>query len=154
MISHNLMPPVLDLLGLPASLRTMLAKVAKSSDIEFDIQVQDSAFMKKLPKDAALSLYRIAQELLNNALKHSQAAKIGFALYHDSKYLHLEILDNGKGLKKVPKNTKKKSGIGFATIEGRLRLLGGEIQLEPSTKGTHFHVRVPTEQLVEGSEWE
>ncbi len=84
-----------------------------------------------------LAVYRSVQELIINAVKHSQATKITTFIEIDSANLQIKVIDNGVGFSK---NTKK--GIGLANINERINFLNGELIIN-STNGTEILIRIP-----------
>jgi signal transduction histidine kinase len=91
------------------------------------------------------TLYRIYQEALSNAIKHSGAAWIDVTLRRDGKLLHLEIKDNGKGFEPGNRD-RNKTGIGLDTIKERVELVGGILNISSSGKGgTSLFIEVPVE---------
>jgi len=83
-------------------------------------------------RDAALHLYRIAQEAVTNALKHSQARRITIQLLSDAEQIHLRVIDDGQGL---AANKKTSTGIGLQVMTSRARLLGGAFRMESHRDG-------------------
>lgn len=80
---------------------------------------------------AANYLYRIAQEAIHNALKHSRAKRIPIELAHVSTGLELRVRDNGIGFPAQP----AARGLGFRTMEQRARLIGGRLNVQPHPDG-------------------
>ena len=74
----------------------------------------------------ATHLYRIAQEALNNALKHSGARNISIQLAESEGGIELQVRDDGKGLEAAP---GRGSGMGLHIMDYRARLIGGSLQL-------------------------
>jgi len=95
-----------------------------------------------VPRDLALCVYRIAQEALRNAVKHAQADRLDVPLNADLEFLDLEVRDFGRGFD--PPAARKEAGLGLASMEERVRLVGGEILISSSpSQGTAIQVRVP-----------
>jgi two-component system, NarL family, sensor kinase len=100
-------------------------------------------FRRRIPKDAALCLYRVAQESLRNISKHAADAKdVAISLTGDSDRITLEVRDSGRGFESD--EALRKGGLGFITMEERLRLVHGELKVrsEPGT-GTVITAFVP-----------
>ncbi len=90
------------------------------------IPLEDSA--------TAIHLYRIAQESVNNALKHSQASKVTIYFTNHPSGIQLQVSDNGQGF---PKKKNSKPGIGLHVMRQRANLIGAQLQLESKPgKGT------------------
>jgi signal transduction histidine kinase len=95
-----------------------------------------------LPGNAALCLFRIAQEGVRNVKKHSGAnwAEVRLELLEEK--LHLSVSDHGKGFDSSEHSIR--GGIGLRSMEERLRLLGGQLEIHSqSTKGTRIDAWIP-----------
>jgi two-component system CheB/CheR fusion protein len=86
-----------------------------------------------LSKNTATHLYRIAQEALNNAIKHGRATVIVINLRSDANGLELAVEDNGRG---IPSNALNQgSGMGLHIMRYRARSIGGTLQFGPGPHG-------------------
>jgi signal transduction histidine kinase len=91
------------------------------------------------------TIYRIYQETLSNAVKHSDATAVCITLRMEGNFLLLEVKDNGKGFNPAKTETKEE-GLGLATIRERVELLGGVLRIKSSdTIGTSISIEVPVE---------
>lgn len=122
-ISHELMPYALKELGLVAALDDMFEKVLKANNIGFDFSV--IGIEDRLPSTIEVTLYRIAQELVNNVIKHSQATELEILLSARNQQITLRIEDNGIGM-----TSKLDGGIGLQSIKSRLDLINGVFKFE------------------------
>jgi signal transduction histidine kinase len=87
-------------------------------------------------------LYRIAQEVLNNALKHAKAKNIRVNLFDWHKSVLMEIMDDGVGF--IPDDAVEGGGLGLDGIIERAELLGGELTIDSwPGKGTTIRIEVP-----------
>jgi signal transduction histidine kinase/ligand-binding sensor domain-containing protein len=142
-IIHNLRPYHLDRLGLKEALEFMLEQVAAVSDIRFSAEIDavDGVFSK----EAETNLYRIAQESINNIIKHSGATEAKVTLKRDGRRVQLVIEDNGKGFVAEPGTSteSRRRGFGLTGVAERARMLGGkeEIHAVPG-QGTTITVTV------------
>jgi len=85
-------------------------------------------------------MYRVAQELINNIVKHSKASQVMVQLYRNKGMLIMIIEDNGIGFS----SQSKKEGIGLTNIFSRLNTVDGDVAWEPGPEtGTVATVRVP-----------
>ncbi|GAB5418539.1 MAG: hypothetical protein Crog4KO_02960 [Crocinitomicaceae bacterium] len=139
-LSHALMPRVLLDFGLSAALQNLVNRInsANVCSIEFI----NSFSGDTLDQDIELNLYRICQELLNNAVKHADAKSIFVQLVKNNEYLTLMVEDDGKGfdLEKL----KNAEGIGISNIEMRSKVLGGELNIDSSPdRGSIITVEIP-----------
>lgn len=129
-LSTNLMPSVLIDYGLESALRTLCknSEIAGKLKLSY-IYLQDTD--QPLPFEIMLSVYRIAQESLNNLVKHSEASEGNLYIIHSPDFLVLEISDNGTGLKNS-QNPKQKSTLGIRNMQERARLINGKLTMESS----------------------
>lgn len=136
-VAHNLMPETLNHYGLKTALHDFIGEMSKnpSTELTFSFFGADIRFESQLE----LTAFRIAQELVNNALKHSSAAKIDLQLIADIDRVCIQVVDNGKGF-----DTKSISsdGKGLVSIRDRVTANSGRFEIE-STPG------VGTEATVE-----
>jgi signal transduction histidine kinase len=93
-------------------------------------------------------LYRIAQEALNNVIKHSAATRVTVRLGADEERLQLEVTDNGQGFDL--KAVRNQGGIGLAGMQERVEKLGGSLHIvsQPG-QGTSIEVSVPLARAEE-----
>lgn len=135
----ELRPPVLDAEGLPAAIRARLAAVEGHSGLRTHLDIGD---MGRLPPEIENSLYRIAQEALNNALKHSQASEVNVSLRREEQALFLEIGDDGIGFFSADQAAQQ--GLGLLSMAERTAQIGGNLQIQSAPgEGTKIRVEVP-----------
>lgn len=140
-ISHDLHPHQLDHLGLTGALEAMIDSAAESSGMVLQRKLDnvDGLF----PKDAAMNLYRVVQESLNNILKHSRARRAHIRLERDVHEVQMHIEDDGRGFK-ITGPVKGGKGLGLKNIAERVRILGGKLKMKSQPgKGTHIEVTIP-----------
>jgi signal transduction histidine kinase len=139
-LSHQLHPYKLDLLGLAAALGSFCEEFSRQHNLQIQFIHQDVP--NQIPKDVALSLFRIVQEALRNVVKHSGAAEARVELIHHDGQIELCISDSGVGFR--PDNVTAEAGLGLISMRERLRLVRGHlyVQSEPS-RGTRIRARVP-----------
>ena len=136
LLIFELRPPILENEGLAAALRARLEAVEARSGLETLIQVAD---IGRLPPQIEVGLYRIAQEALNNALKHAQASQISISLSQDKGKTILEVTDNGLGFD--PSVVGTQGGMGLRGMRERAEQLGAKLSVESATKaGTKVKV--------------
>jgi len=133
-IAYNLRPFHLDDLGLTKAIESMLNRVSEASEIKFRAEIDsiDGFF----PKDAEINFYRIAQECVNNIVKHSNATEAGVRIKRIGAELRFSVWDNGKGFDtdKLSSVRAKQSGFGLAGINERARILGGKLTVNSSSE--------------------
>ncbi|MCR9172062.1 MAG: sensor histidine kinase [bacterium] len=125
-ISHSLMPRVLLDFGLTAALQTLVNRVNNSNRCK--IEFINSFSGEALDQSIELNLYRICQELINNALKHAKATYIFVQLVKTEEHLTLMVEDDGKGFDL--NNLKLSEGIGLSNIEMRTKVMNGELNID------------------------
>ena len=97
-----------------------------------------------LPFEVGLSLFRVIQEALHNAQKHSGVKRIELQLREDSGEIHLVVSDLGRGFDL--ETAMQGRGLGLTSMGERVRLMNGTISIESKPMcGTTIHVRVPLE---------
>jgi len=139
-LSRQLHPAILDDLGLCDALRAECDRLTQREGVLVEFRCKPLPAC--LPKDLALCVYRIAQEALHNAAKHSGADRMDVAINADFEFLDLEVRDNGRGFK--TDMARANAGIGLASMEERVRLVGGEISISSGPgEGTCIQARVP-----------
>ena len=120
-LSRKFHPAGLRYLGLGPALRELCERVSTQKPVGIDVRVDD--LPKPIPEDISLCLFRVTQEALSNALKHSQARTIMVEGEEEGALVRLRISDDGVGFD--PANVS--SGIGLTSMRERLRLVGGEL---------------------------
>ena len=80
----------------------------------------------------ATHLYRIAQEAVNNAIKHARPRRITIRLLTHASHLELKVEDNGTG---IASKTSANSGMGLHIMDYRARSIGGTLRLAPGRRG-------------------
>src|SRR6185436_5267969 len=133
-ISHALRPAELDQLGLTKAVEWMTQQAGATSGTQFGAELENVDGL--LPADIEISLYQIAQEGINNVLQHSQASEAILQLQRTDGTVLLSIFDNGRGFLKSTQSdpVRVRFGHGLAGIEERVKLFGGEFELQ-STPG-------------------
>ena len=136
-IIRNILPPLLTDFGLLEALRHQASKVEKATAIRVIFEASET--LGRYDQEVEITLYRVAQELFSNAIKHSQATTIHFSLEHHPPWLLFTFADNGIGFRP----NQVTPGLGLKNLESRVALLGGEIQVKPiPAGGTLTQIRV------------
>ncbi len=126
-ISHDLLPPSLESLGLCAALAQLAAKTAQLSGIPFECVLLHEP--PRLEIRTELTLYRVVQELISNSLKHSQATERRLDLGFKGGVFTLSFRDNGIGFD-LAKVKESGAGLGLRGMESRVDALGGKLRFE------------------------
>ena len=140
-IVRKLRPGALDNLGLSETIRDAVSNWQKQHEnLNFLLIIKGE--INDLGEAININIYRIIQESMNNALKHSKASEIKIDLSLLKKSLKLEFSDNGVGFdKKILKNTKQ---FGLIGIKERIQSLKGTFDLQTSpSKGTSLIILIP-----------
>ena len=139
-ISHNLSTDISDS---SESFQNIIDQLIKDkneiSSISFKHHFEESFDFDSISNDIKINLYRLVQECLQNALKHSKARNVNVNFFSDEKFLHLSIHDDGKGFDPG----KKKKGIGLNSMQFRVKKLNGEMNVRSSKDGTNFLFKIP-----------
>jgi signal transduction histidine kinase len=139
---HELRPSELEDRGLIGALRQRLNSVEKRAGIAFSI---DAPASLALPGDLEQELYSLAQEALNNSLRHSNAASVKLSLQHRAGAIHLEVRDDGVGFD--PGTLQTTGGVGVRGMEERAAALGGRLRVDSAPgAGTVVRVQIPTQK--------
>lgn len=139
-ISHNLMPDTVVQFGLMAALNDFCRKINVAGKIK--VHFQDSDFEPDLIPQAQTTIYRIIQEILHNAIRHSFATDVYIQLFKEDENLVLLIEDNGIGFD-VSATMKSDNGMGIRNIISRIEYLKGEVHIESSKgKGTMYNIHL------------
>ena len=137
-IQQELRPPMLDELGLQATLSWFFRRfqsIYTGINIEFDNDFKEN----DIPDSLKIIIYRILQEAMNNIAKHSKADLVNFSLRKSDNNLRLLIRDNGQGfdLEEVSSPERARSGLGLTSLRERIELSGGSFAIESKEgKGT------------------
>jgi signal transduction histidine kinase len=141
-IAYNLGPYHLERLGFAGTLADMIRRVAEASSICVTSDVD--RYVGALSRETKMNLYRIAQEALNNVMKHAQATTLHMALKQEGARVRLTISDNGVGFAPdAAERTRHGDGPGFGlmSIAQRVRLLPGTLTIRSSPgQGTTVNV--------------
>jgi signal transduction histidine kinase len=136
---YELRPLALEQAGLAEALQYRLDAVEKRAGVDAQLRVSLDTDLAPAVENG---LYRIAQEALNNALKHAEATTISVALRTANGNVELEITDNGKGFQ--PEAIRDQGGMGMVSIRERVATLGGEYSITSKPdEGTRVWISAP-----------
>jgi len=134
--------------GLPKALSSLLQDVRRKWGIDATLEVEGEGWRMEYPREAAL--LRIAQEAVNNAVKHSGSPRIRVRLWREGDKLCLSVRDWGRGIQAdaAPRGTH----LGILSMQERARLLRGRLEFRSAPgMGTEVLVTVPLREAGEGS---
>jgi two-component system, NarL family, sensor histidine kinase ComP len=139
-ICHELRPPFLSQIGLKEAIVQLIQRFQLRANIKIEWNVHLSA---KLEEERELAIYRIIQELLNNALKHSQASHIQLTLEAQNEEVQLHYVDNGIGVH-MEKLNHCDGKLGLFGIKERVQGLGGTCEMMSQLdKGLDIRITIP-----------
>lgn len=139
-LAHRLHSSKLEYLGLTAACAGVCRELSDRDQIR--IEFHSEGVPKKLPQEIALCLFRILQEALQNAVKHSGVQDFQVSLVGGLYDIELTVQDSGVGFDFA--EAIKGPGIGLTSMKERLKLVDGELLLDSQLqRGTKIHARVP-----------
>lgn len=141
-IAYNLRPFHIDRLGLTAALATMI-KRASSNGLHFTTELDSIDGL--LTPEQEINFYRIAQECLNNILKHSAASEARITIKRHAHMIELAVQDNGRGFTPGARHASNNgSGFGLMGLNERARILGGTLTVTSAPgQGTKTELKFP-----------
>jgi PAS domain S-box-containing protein len=139
-LSHELHSSRLQYLGLAAALQGFCQEFSEQQAVEVDFKAWD--LPTPLSPDISLCFFRVLQEGLHNAAKHSGARQFEVRLWGTPEEIHLTISDSGVGFDR--EEAKVSRGLGLISMQERLKLLHGTLSIESRLqRGTTVHASVP-----------
>jgi len=140
----DLRPSHLDDLGLPAALRWYAGKVGERNGLRIRVDIYGEE--QPISEPVKIAMFRIAQEALNNIVKHSEASGAFIQLTFHNDYLHVSVRDNGQGFDPEAVNQRQtgRPSLGLAGMRERAGLLGGTVSIQSGPgQGTLVEARIP-----------
>jgi len=136
---------MLDEAGLEDAIRHYVDGFTKRSGIHVELEV--SPRIGRMAPDVELALFRVVQESLTNIHRHSGSLKAKIRIHRNLDHLTLEISDRGRGASgSVPRRNGKapfEVGVGIPSMQERVKLIGGRLDIESSSRGTTVRVTLP-----------
>jgi len=140
-ISNNLMPSVLKDFGVGEALRNLMQTV-QASTRRLSVKYQsDISHSERIPPEIQLALYRIAQEGINNALKHANPSEIRLSITQFENRVSLFMMDDGEGFNAEVLH----SGNGLRNMKVRVDMFQGTIDIHSGKEGTTIEIDIPLE---------
>ncbi|MBE8714427.1 tetratricopeptide repeat-containing sensor histidine kinase [Sphingobacterium hungaricum] len=138
-VARNMMPESLLYMGLEAALRDLCNAMAHSN---LQIDFQASNMRSEYKQSFLIAVYRIVQELLTNAVKHSGASQVWVQCAETDGYFYITVEDNGLGFDAKKENVLSE-GIGLSNIRNRVDILNGQLEIDAAEgKGASFHIQL------------
>ena len=139
-VARNLMPESLLNFGLEIALKD-LCEFYMKDDLQIDFQAIN--IEKNLPLNLQVNIYRIVQELLNNAVKHSEANNILVQCSQNGSEFYITVEDNGKGIQETEMNKLK--SLGLKNLKNRINFLKGKMEIQSAKdQGTSINIELNT----------
>jgi PAS domain S-box-containing protein len=139
-VSHRLHSPKLEYLGLAAAAASFCREFSDLQKVEVDFHSEN--FPKELPQETSLCLFRVLQEALQNATKHSGSRQFQVRLKGEANEIELTVHDSGIGFE--PAEAIKGRGLGLTSMRERLKLVDGQLSIDSKPqRGTTIQARVP-----------
>jgi PAS domain S-box-containing protein len=146
-LSHQLHSSKLEHLGIVAAIRGFCVEISKQHQV--NIEFSEKSVPDDLPKDVALSLFRVAQEALHNAVKYSGVSQFAIELSGMEDAVRLVVSDAGAGFDVG--EAKKNQGLGLLSMQERIHLVHGTFSVDSKpSQGTRIMAAVP---LTAQKEW-
>ncbi len=143
-ISHQLHSPQLEYMGVVAAMKSFCREFGARQKVEIDFRSDE--IPQFVFHEVSLCLFRIMQEALHNAAKHSGVRHFVVRLNSSSNELHLTVSDRGSGFD--AESAMNKGGLGLISMRERVRLVSGTIVIESKPRGgTTIHARVPLNSM-------
>ncbi|MBW8907037.1 MAG: PAS domain S-box protein [Betaproteobacteria bacterium] len=141
-VMADLRPPLLEEYGLGAALGWYVQEFARRAGLEVKLEDLAREHTRRLPRDAAVALFRIAQEALTNVAKHAGANRALLRLEAAERGVSLTVRDDGRGFN--PASPSRPGRLGMTTMKERATAAGGSLALESvPDKGTTLTAHVP-----------
>jgi two-component system sensor histidine kinase UhpB len=150
-LAHDLRPPMLDELGLEASLRWYVEREARRAGLEFDLAL--SPVEPRPPPAVESTCFRVAQEALTNVIRHAQARRVEVELGIADGALQLVVRDDGRGFDVADARRRAIRGEsqGLLGMQERVDLAGGDLEMESTPgQGTAVRARFPIPPAAPG----
>jgi PAS domain S-box-containing protein len=139
-LSHRLHSSKLEYLGIVSAAKGFCQEMAEQKKVEIDFT--DEGIPQRVPKELSLCLFRVLQEALQNAVKHSRAQHFRVKLRGENGELELAVSDAGVGFDQ--QDAINRRGLGLISMRERVQLLNGEFSIESEPgRGTTVLARVP-----------
>jgi signal transduction histidine kinase len=146
-ICYGLYPPALESFGLPPALRQLARDAPAAGTVEF--HVPEAVENARFSGEVEIACFRIAQEAVNNAIRHSGASRIDVSLDYTNGILSMSIADNGVGFEMQEVTGK---GLGFISMKERAAGAGGRLALISRPGETKLEVLIPTKPRAAAEE--
>lgn len=139
-ISRDLVPTTLERFGLLAALEEL---AEKATNAEITVSFESPATLPRLSTAHELMFYRVAQELINNAIKHAGATLVEVQFVNLESAIRMSVVDNGLGFDYDEVVKDQRGGLGLRNIESRLSVVDGHVTFDVAPgRGSRIHVQM------------
>jgi PAS domain S-box-containing protein len=139
-LSHRLHSSKLEYLGLASAVKSFCRELSEQRKVR--IEFKHSEIPARIPREVSLCLFRVVQEALQNAVKHSAAQDVTVEVHGTKEGIHLIVSDSGIGFNW--QDAMNRRGLGLISMRERLRLVNGEFSIQSAPgRGTTVIARVP-----------
>jgi PAS domain S-box-containing protein len=147
-LSHELHSSKLEYLGMIPAMKGLCEEFGKQHKAKVEFSSYD--LTRPVSPEVSLCLFRILQEALHNAAKHSRVGNFSVQLRETSTGIHLTVRDSGAGFD--PEEAMKGNGLGLTSMKERLHLVKGEMSIDSQPqRGTVIHARIPFRSETDSS---
>jgi signal transduction histidine kinase len=148
-LSHRLHSSKLEYLGIVAAARSFCKELSEQQDVEIDFD--HTEMPQSVSREISLCLFRVLQETLQNAVKHSGVRRFTVKLQGADGEVHLTVSDPGVGFD--PQDAIKRRGLGLVSMRERVQLVKGEISIKSRPGGgTTIYARVPLNTVSDSAQ--
>ena len=143
-LSRLLRPQILDDLGLAPALHWLSRSLSGPGGFQVEVHIDPE--LPVLGEDVDTMLFRVAQEALNNIVRHAAARSVAMRLHARDRHVHLLVMDDGKGCdaRDAFQRATRGETTGLAAMRERVQLFGGDLQLDSHRgEGTQLRVSLP-----------
>jgi PAS domain S-box-containing protein len=139
-LSHELHPSILDNLGLATAVKSFCREVSEQNGVV--VEFVEANIPRSLPRDVSLSLFRVVQEAVHNAIKYSGEKQFEVHLRASDTEIELEVTDRGVGFDAARKSDRR--GLGLVSMAERIHQVNGTFNIDSQlNRGTRIQARVP-----------
>jgi PAS domain S-box-containing protein len=139
-LSHRLHSSKLDYLGFAAAASSYCKELSEQQKVEIDFS--HAGIPRHVPKEISLCLFRVLQEALQNAVKHSGVRHFKVEVHGTSEDIRLSVIDSGSGFD--PAVAAAGQGLGLTSMKERVHLINGDLSVETQPyRGSTIRVRAP-----------
>jgi len=147
-LSHRLHSSKLEILGLTKATVSFCKELSERQGVKIDVHAE--SVPQDLPKEVSLCLFRVLQEALQNATKHSGVTYFQVSLIGGSSEIELTVHDSGIGFK--PEEAVRGRGLGLTSMKERLKLVDAQLSIDSKPQhGTTIRARVPLTQRMKSA---